>query len=118
MFDFKKFFASFGHAFRGLAYLLTNEQNFQVHLLAGITILLAGLWFSISYFEFLILLLTIAFVMMAEIVNTVIEYILDIIHPDYHQKIKIVKDATAGVVLFASIVALIIGLFIFIPKII
>jgi diacylglycerol kinase len=116
MFDLKKFFNSFRHAFRGLGYLLIHEQNFQFHLMAGILALLSGIWLSISYYEFLILLLLIAFVFMAEIVNTVIEYILDIIHPDYHKKIKIVKDATAGVVLFASLVAIIIGLIIFIPK--
>lgn len=117
MFNYRKFIASFGHAFRGLGYLLIHEQNFRFHLLAGIIALIAGIYFSISYYEFLILLLLIAFVFMAEIVNTVIEYILDLLHPDYHTKIKIIKDATAGVVLFASIVAVIIGLFIFIPKI-
>jgi diacylglycerol kinase len=53
---------------------------------------------------------------MAEIINTVIENILDIIHPDYHDRIKIVKDATAGIVLFAAIMALAMGSIIFIPK--
>jgi len=116
MFNLTKFIQSFGHAWRGLIYLLRHEQNFQVHLLAGIAALIAGFWLNISYTEFLIILLLIAFVFMAEIVNTVIEYILDIIHPKYHKKIKIVKDATAGVVLFASIVAAVIGLIIFVPK--
>lgn len=116
MFNLTKLIRSFGHAWRGLVYLLRHEQNFQIHLLAGLLAIMAGFWLQISYTEFLIILLLIAFVFMAEIVNTVIEYILDVIHPQFHEQIKIAKDATAGVVLFACMVAAIIGLIIFIPK--
>jgi len=118
MFDFKKLFSSFKHAIHGLIYLLRYEQNFKIHLLFGITALALGLVLKIDYYEFLIILIIIAFVAMAEIVNTVLENILDVLHPDYHNKIKIIKDATAGVVLFASAISVIIGVIIFGPKII
>jgi len=113
-----KFIRSLKHAARGLIYLLIHEQNFKIHLFSGIVVLLLGIILSIDYYEFLVILIIIAFVFMAEIVNTIIEYLLDILHPEYHDKIKILKDATAGVVLFASLVAIIIGLVIFLPKII
>lgn len=113
-----KFTKSLKNASRGLIYLLVHERNFKIHIFFGILALIMGLLLSINYFEFLIVLNTIAFVFMAEIVNTIIEYILDILHPEYHEKIKILKDATAGVVLFASFVAIIIGAVIFLPKII
>lgn len=118
MINFTKLMASFKNAGRGLIYLLKYEQNFKLHLIFGILALILSLILSVSYIELIIILIIISFVFMAEIVNTVIENILDVIHPDYHQKIGILKDATAGVVLFAAIVAVIIGLMIFIPKII
>jgi len=117
MFDYKKFLSSFSHATNGLIYLLKDEQNFRIHILLAIVSLFLAIYLQISYFELLILFLTISFVFMAEIVNTVIEKILDLLHPEFHEKIKIIKDATAGVVLFAAIVSLFIGAIIFIPKI-
>lgn len=118
MLDLKKLLTSFRHAFHGLGYLLQYEQNFKIHIFFGILALILGLILKIDYYEFLFILVIIAFVAMAEIVNTVLENILDIMHPDYHHKIKIIKDATAGVVLFASAVSVIVGLIIFGPKII
>ncbi|MBU0647710.1 diacylglycerol kinase family protein [Patescibacteria group bacterium] len=114
----KKLSKSFIHAYHGLIYLLKHEQNFKIHLLFGILALTLGLVLHITYYELLILLLLIAFVFMAEIVNTVIENILDLLHPEKHHQIKNIKDATAGVVLFASFVAIIIGIIIFLPKLI
>lgn len=117
MININQFLQSLKHATRGLIYLLLDEQNFRIHILAAILVLGLAVYLPINYFELLILLLTISFVFMAEIVNTVIEKILDLLHPEFHHQVKIIKDATAGVVLFAAIVAIIIGLFIFIPKI-
>lgn len=118
MINIHKFLTSLRHASRGLIYLLIDEQNFRIHILAAILVLILTIYLPINYFELLVLLLTISFVFMAEIVNTVIEKILDLLHPEFHHQIKIIKDATAGVVLFAAIVAIIIGLFIFLPKLI
>lgn len=115
--NISKLINSFRHAIRGLSYLLIHEQNFKIHLLAGIFALILGLLLSISYYEILIILLLISFIFLAEIINTVIEYILDLLHPEYHDRVKIIKDATAGIVLFASLVAIVIGSIIFIPKI-
>lgn len=118
MLNIKKLKNSFSCAIRGLYHLLKEEQNFQIHTIAAICVLFLSYLLKIDYFEFLVILLVIAFVWFAEIVNTVIEEILDLLHPDYHEKIKIIKDATAGVVLFSSIMAVIIGLIIFYPKLI
>ena len=117
MFDLYRFKKSFIYAYRGLTYLLVHEQNFRLHIIFAILALSLSLILSVNYYETLIILLLIFNVMMAEIVNTVIENILDIIHPDHHDQIRIIKDATAGIVLFAALIALVIGSIIFIPKI-
>lgn len=117
MIDFKKLIHSFFHAIHGLYHLLKSEQNFKIHIIAAVLAIILGLYLQIDYLEFIIIFIVISIVLLAEIINTVIEEILDLLHPNYHEKIKIIKDSTAGIVLFACLIALFIGSMIFIPKI-
>jgi len=115
----KHFLNSFGHAIQGIAYLIKYEGNFCVHIIATTIVTAAGLFFNISKFEWLILIITICIVMLAEAMNTAIEKLSDHVSDgNYHENIKKVKDVGAGAVLIAAIAAVIVGIIIFIPKII
>lgn len=108
---------SFGYAFNGLKILFRNEHNARIHILASILVIGAGIFFKISPIEWMLIFLAIGIVFICEIFNTVIEYLVDYISPSYHNGIKKIKDLSAAAVLIVAIVSGILGLFIFIPKI-
>ncbi|QES88202.1 diacylglycerol kinase family protein [Rhizosphaericola mali] len=107
---------SFGYAFEGLQQFFKSEHNARVHLVAAIIAILLGIYLHISKLEWLILILTIAIVLMAEMFNTCIELIADHITKERHPHIKLIKDIAAGGVLITAIAAFIIGCIIFLPK--
>ena len=115
-FSFISRIKSFGYAFNGLKTIIKYEHNFRIHIVAAILVVIAGLFFEVSNIEWCILTLTIAFVMVTEILNTSIEYICDYLTTDKNYKIGIIKDVAAAAVLLSSIGAVIVGLIIFIPK--
>lgn len=111
-----KFLKGFGYAFSGIRDTFKTEINFRVHFFAMILALFLGLVFSLSVFEWLWIFLAIALVMAAELFNTALEALANLISLDFNPLIKKAKDAAAAAVLIVSIFALLIGLFIFIPK--
>ena len=117
-FSLKKRFKSFGYAFNGLRLLISEEHNARIHLIAAIVAVMAGFLLHISSLEWVAIILAFGFVISLEIVNTAIENIADFVSPERHMQIKKIKDLAAAGVLIAAITALIIGLIIFIPKII
>ncbi len=108
---------SFKYAFEGLKTLLKQEHNARIHLAATFVAIGAGFFFKISYSEWSLIVFAIVLVFVAEIINTAIENISDFISPQKNEKIKIIKDLAAAAVLVAALGAVIIALFIFIPKI-
>jgi 2-amino-4-hydroxy-6-hydroxymethyldihydropteridine diphosphokinase len=108
---------SFGHAFNGLKVLLRNEHNARIHILASILVIGAGIFFKISAIEWMLIIIAIGVVFICEIFNTVIEYLVDYISPTYHNGIKKIKDLSAAAVLIVAGISGILGLLIFIPKI-
>lgn len=108
---------SFSYAFNGLKVLFKEEHNARIHLLVTILVIILGLVFQVSLIEWIILIFAIGFVLISEIINTAIEQIADFISPQKHPKIKIIKDLAAASVLISSICAFVVGLIIFIPKI-
>jgi len=80
-------------------------------------VVFAGFYFSLSNFEWTVLVLAIALVLSLEMINSAIEYMVDLVSKDYNPVAGKVKDVAAGAVLIAAIFAIIIGLIIFIPKI-
>jgi len=108
---------SFAVAFQGIWVLLWNERNFRFHLLASVTVIIAGFFFHIEKTEWLVIFLVIGLVLSVEALNTSIEYICDLVSPDYNPIVKKIKDVSAAAVLLAAIVAVIIGCIIFIPYI-
>jgi len=107
---------SIKYAFRGAYLLLTTEHSIMVQFSAGIVVVVLGFIKHISPTEWMIQLLAIGLVLVAESLNTGIEKLSDFIHPDYHKKIGFIKDISAGAATFAAIIAFIIGLIIYIPK--
>lgn len=108
---------SFSFAFSGLKTLWKEEHNFRIHFLAAFVVIVAGFIFKISAFEWVSVILSIGFVFSAEIINTSIENLSDFVSPSKNNRIKKVKDISAAGVLIAAIAALIVGLVIFLPKI-
>lgn len=107
---------SFRYAFEGLGFFLKNDHNGRIHAFAAVLAIVLSWCFSISALEWIAVLSTIAAVLVAEIINAAIEKLADVVSPDYHPKIKIVKDLAAAAVLIAAFLALAVAIIIFIPK--
>ncbi len=107
---------TFKHAFKGIIHVFKNERNFKIHILATIAVIIAGFVFKISPAEWLAVIIVIASVTAFEMLNSAIEYISDFVSPDYNEKIKIIKDVSAGAVLISATAALLTACIIFIPK--
>lgn len=110
--------ASFRYAARGLWHVLRTEQNMRIHLVMTLIALGLASYLEIPLSLLAILTLTIGFVLASEVLNSVIEDFLDIVHPDHHDKVRRIKDVLAGSVLLSALVALIVGGLIFVPRII
>ena len=117
-FSFRKRVLGFKYAFRGFRLLLKFEHNAWLHCIIGTCVVIAGFLIDISAMEWIAVTIACGCVFAAEAFNTAIEKLADIVSPEYNNAIKDVKDLSAGGVLFIAIAAAIIGLIIFIPKII
>jgi diacylglycerol kinase len=106
---------SFKHAFTGLAHTFVSQPNLRIHLTIALLVLVSGWWLGITRIEWIILLFTIMWVLVSEMINTVIEAISDLLTTEYHRSVKIAKDVAAGMVLVGAIGAVIIGFIIFTP---
>ncbi len=114
----KRRLRSFKYAFQGLFYVIKTQTNMQIHLFAMIIVFTGGIFFKISLTEWLFIVLAVALVLVSEIVNTSIEEIVNFISPEYHKKAGLIKDLGAAFVLLAAIFSVVVGLIIFLPKII
>ena len=108
---------SFAYAGRGLALICSSQPNFQIHLVISGCAIAASWFFQFSTTEWLIVLLTISFVLTIETVNSALEKMVDLCQPDFHPLAKDAKDLCAAAVLIASSGALIVGVILFAPRI-
>ena len=114
----KNLLISFQYAFNGIYYVFKTSRNFKIQLIFGLISLMLGFLFQISKSNYLILIVTIMSVLILEILNSSIESIVDlVVKKEFNNLAKISKDTSAGAVLLASINSVIIGVYIFIPKI-
>lgn len=109
---------SFQNAFRGIWTAITTQSNIRIHFLVASFVLLAGVYLRVSLAEVTGLLMAISLVVFAEMINTSIELLGDAITLKQSNYIMHAKDVSAGAVLLSAIFALLIGLIVFIPKII
>ena len=107
---------SFRYAFAGIRYLLWTQRNAKIHCAIGVLAVALGLLLRIGQAEWLALVLVIALVLLTEGFNTAIEAAVDVASPDYHPLAKIAKVVSAGTVLLAAIAAVVVGLIIFLPR--
>lgn len=111
----KKLNNSFKAAWNGLKDVLIKEKSFKIMLIIAFLVIAAMFYFPTSRIEKTALLIMIFSVLILELINSVIERLLDFLHPLPDEQIKTIKDLTAAIVLMVSIGAAIIGIIIFLP---
>lgn len=108
--------AAFKNAFNGMVAFFLNDRNGKIHLVFVVVLIVSGFVFGISKQEWISILTCIAMVMALEMANASIEKLCDTVHPSIHPNIKWIKDVAAAAVLWAAIISAIIGLIVFVPK--
>ena len=114
----KKILNSFKYAFQGIITSFKTERNMKIHVLIMLLVIIVGILLKISKIEWFICIILFTLVISAELFNTAIETIVDMITTEKNEKAKIAKDVSAGAVLILARGSAIVGLMIFIPKII
>lgn len=109
---------SFKYAYNGFRDALKSEANLSIHLLFGTIALIFAYYFEFTTIEFSVLLLVIFSVVILELVNTIVEKLVDMHSLKISEEARVIKDISAAIVLLSSVLAVIIGALLFIPKII
>ena len=115
-FSIKKRLQSFLFAIKGVKNLIINEHNARIHLTALLVVIGLGLFLKLELMEWVAITIVSGIVILTELINTAIENLADIVEPKWNEKIGKIKDYSAGAVLVAAIVSVIVGGIIFIPK--
>lgn len=113
----KGFINAWENAFKGIIYAVTTQGNIQKQLVIAVIVMLLSLFFNLTRAEFLCLMFTVILIIVAEMLNTAIETVVDLYTDLYHPKAKIAKDVGAGAVVISAINALIVAYFLFFDKI-
>ena len=114
-YDYKKQLRSFGYAWKGIRSCVGKEQNLSFHLITTVCVVTAGWCFCITRGEWIAIVLCIGMVIAAELFNSAIERLIDLVSPQRHPMAGQVKDIAAGAVLVCALAAIVVGLIIFIP---
>lgn len=117
MIRFERLHRSFYHAFEGIMYAFTHDQNLRIHFVAAIIVVILSIFFRVSGFEMGILGVMILLVLSAEMINSAIEKMVDLITLEHRKEAKIAKDVAAGMVLLTAVGSIIVGVLIFVPHI-
>ena len=107
---------SFNSAIEGFIYVVKTQRNMRLHFLIAILALLLGVYLNLEKLEILLLLVTICFVLLAEMLNTAIEMNTDLISDSFNPMVRIIKDIAAGCVLVASVNAIVVGYLLFFSR--
>lgn len=113
--EYKKILNSFKYAIQGFFSAFKTEKNMKIHTLAMFVVIALGIWLKLNPIEWCLIVVAIVIVISAELFNTAIETVVDMISPEKNEKAKIAKDISAAAVLAVAIGAAIIGIIIFIP---
>jgi diacylglycerol kinase (ATP) len=109
-------YKSFGYAFEGIFNTIRDERNIKIHLSVTVLVIIFGFILRISYYEWIICLLLFGLITGLELVNTAVEEVVDLVTQERRPHAKKAKDAAAGAVLYAALMAAFIGGMIFFPK--
>lgn len=118
MVEHRRLLKSFQFAFLGLKKVFLEEQNFRIHSVIALLVIILGFYLQISVLEWIIIILLIALILILEIINSIFERLLDLIKPRIHEYVGDIKDMTAAAVFIGAIIAALIGIIIFLPHII
>lgn len=114
-YDYKKQLRSFGYAWQGIRCCVGKEQNLSFHLIATVCVVVAGFSLGITRSEWMAIVICIGVVIAAELFNSAIERLVDLVSPQRHPVAGQVKDIAAGAVLVCALAAMVVGLIIFVP---
>jgi undecaprenol kinase len=106
---------SFHNAFAGLWHALKTQRNLRIHVTIAVLVVVLGLVLELSSGQWAIIALTMGFVFVSELFNTVVEATIDLVTEEYHPLAKQAKDVAAGAVLISAIVAVAVGILVFGP---
>ena len=109
----KSLLESFNFAFEGIIHVVRYERNLRVHFAIALGVIIAAVAFDVTKMELIALLLAIAFVLIAEMLNSALEAVVDLVTPSVEPLAKIAKDVAAGAVLIATVTAVAIGYLVF-----
>jgi undecaprenol kinase len=109
---------SFSHAASGIFYVLIHERNMQYHCVFALLSILLGWVLGITTFEWMVILILIGGMFSLEIMNTAVEKTVDLVTQDFHPLAKLAKDIAAGAVFIFAIICMVIGILIFLPRLI
>jgi diacylglycerol kinase (ATP) len=115
--NFKNRIKSFGFALKGIKNLVQTQENAQIHLFAIVLVTIVGFLLKIDKSEWCTVIIAFTMVLAAEGLNTAIEFVVDLVSPDYHPLAGKAKDVAAAAVLITAVGAVLIGCIIFLPKI-
>ena len=107
---------SFNYAFEGIIHVLRTQRNLRIHFVVAVAVLVPALIVNVSKIELIALLLSITFVLIAEMLNSAIEGAIDVATTSFDPNAKLAKDVAAGAVLIASVNALAVGYLVFAGK--
>ncbi|WP_409270695.1 diacylglycerol kinase family protein [Neobacillus sp. SCS-31] len=114
----RRLLKSFGYAITGILTAAQKERNMQIHIAAGFAAVCLSIFFSISKMEWLFILLAIGGMLALELMNTAVERVVDLVTKDFHPVAKQAKDIAAGAVLVYACLSILIGVIIFLPKVV
>jgi len=117
-FSVKKRLLSFKYAFRGIGFMIQTQHNAWIHLIATIIVVFLGVALKVSLTEWCLLIFAIGIVLSSELFNTSIEFLTDLLSPEYQKKAGMAKDIASGAVLISAITSAIIGLIVFLPRVV
>ncbi len=112
-----KYKEKFLNAFRGIYVISKTTRHLSVHILSAVLAVIFGFYFQVSSIEWIALVFAIGFVIVTEALNTAIEIDIDLTSPEYHPYARDTKDVAAAAVLLSVFTAIIVGLIIFLPKV-
>lgn len=113
----RKFLKSLSNAVEGLIITIKTQRNFVIHIIVAAIVTFFSIWFQLNSEQTMWIVVSVLIVLITELLNTSIESLVDLVKPEFHDKAKIAKDASAAMVLVASFLAVFIGCIIFGEKI-
>lgn len=113
----KRLINSFIYSIEGLKYAFKYEQNMTIHIISVILIILVSIFLKLTQIEWLIIIILMGLVVATELINTSLEAVVDLVSPEINPLAKIAKDTAAASVLVFALTAIIVGLMIYVPKI-